>query len=55
MTKATEKIYNKLAAGIADESQKLGGSDYYDLLDELSGHIGMLQLAYREEHPEDFS
>ena len=54
MTKEAQQIYQAIIGHISDETVKLSGAEYYDLLEEVASHVEGLRECYREEHFEDF-
>ena len=52
MTANTQKAYNESVNKIAEVGTKLSPGEWYDFLDDLTGHLKALMDCYREEHPE---
>lgn len=56
MNKKTQKAYNDLLAKLNEVSHpdKLSPPEYFELLEEFSGHLDCCMECYREEHKGDF-
>lgn len=54
MSDQSLKAFNEARDAMEKACEHLRGADYFEFLEELSGHLECLIDCYKEEHPEDF-